>query len=177
MLNIMKRNRKAELKAWREERKRLGLCLNCGKPNDREGCCCSECKEKMNEKTRNWRRANPIRARKIKNKSYQKNRDKILKHAKLYSKNIWLECIYYYSYGTMECTCCGESILEFLTIDHMYGKGRKQKNSLHRWGRAFYLWLIKNNFPEGYQVLCYNCNCGRAKNNGICPHKRREGVV
>jgi hypothetical protein len=22
----------------------------------------------------------------------------------------------------------------------------------------------------GFQVLCWNCNCGRAFNNGICPH-------
>ena len=23
---------------------------------------------------------------------------------------------------------------------------------------AFYAWLIKHNFPKGYQVLCFNCN-------------------
>jgi hypothetical protein len=31
--------------------------------------------------------------------------------------------------------------------------------------------FYKNNFPRGYRILCYNCNCGRALNNGICPHK------
>jgi hypothetical protein len=25
-------------------------------------------------------------------------------------------------------------------------------------GREFYRYLIKNDFPPGYQVLCYNCN-------------------
>ena len=23
---------------------------------------------------------------------------------------------------------------------------------------GFYYWLIRNNFPEGYQILCANCN-------------------
>lgn len=31
------------------------------------------------------------------------------------------------------------------------------------------------NYPEGYQVLCYNCNCGKSINNGICPHLDYKG--
>ena len=47
----------------------------------------------------------------------------------------------------------------------MTDAGIKTKSS------KFYLWLKRNNFPPGYQVLCWNCNCGRSINNGICPHK------
>jgi hypothetical protein len=39
--------------------------------------------------------------------------------------------------------------------------------------------LRKNGFPEGFQVLCANCNIGRHINGGICPHesnRKREGV-
>ncbi len=31
---------------------------------------------------------------------------------------------------------------------------------------------MENNFPPGFRVLCYNCNCGRNHNKGICPHKK-----
>ena len=35
----------------------------------------------------------------------------------------------------------------------------------------------ENNYPDGFQILCYNCNCGRAfnrDNHNICPHKEKE---
>jgi hypothetical protein len=31
--------------------------------------------------------------------------------------------------------------------------------------------IIKTGFPDGYQVLCMNCNWGKRMNKGICPHK------
>jgi hypothetical protein len=34
----------------------------------------------------------------------------------------------------------------------------------------FYRWLITNNFPDDFQILCHNCNY--AKSHGGCPHKR-----
>lgn len=24
---------------------------------------------------------------------------------------------------------------------------------------------------DRYQLLCFNCNCGRHRNGGVCPHK------
>ena len=73
-------------------------------------------------------------------------------------------------YGGQFCQCCGESNMKFLTIDHIYGGGTKHRQETHG-GRDFYIWLKKNGFPPGFQVLCYNCNCGRGKNGGECPHK------
>lgn len=54
------------------------------------------------------------------------------------------------------CAVCGEATLAFLTIDHIEGEGRKHINKIV--GGGFYRWLIKNNFPPGYQVLCFNHN-------------------
>jgi hypothetical protein len=34
---------------------------------------------------------------------------------------------------------------------------------------------VKHRFPAGFQVLCLNCNHGRFRNGGICPHQRSEG--
>ncbi len=68
-----------------------------------------------------------------------------------------------------KCVCCDESNLGFLTIDHINGGGTQHRKELGG-GTAFYLWLLRHNFPPGYQVMCYNCNCGRALHDGICPH-------
>jgi hypothetical protein len=39
-------------------------------------------------------------------------------------------------------------------------------------GVFLYKWLVDNNYPKGYQVLCWNCNCGKRMNDGICPHQQ-----
>jgi hypothetical protein len=73
-------------------------------------------------------------------------------------------------YGT-KCACCGESEIMFLTIDHVNNDGAKHRKEMGS-GSKTYKWLIDNNFPEGFQTLCYNCNCGRR--HDVCPHKRKE---
>lgn len=38
-------------------------------------------------------------------------------------------------------------------------------------GYDFYRWLRKHSYPKGnFRLLCFNCNCGRELNGGICPH-------
>ena len=69
-----------------------------------------------------------------------------------------------------QCVCCGESRIIFLTIDHINNDGAEHRKSI-RQGPPLYRWLIANAFPkEAFQVLCYNCNCGRFHNKGACPH-------
>lgn len=68
-----------------------------------------------------------------------------------------------------KCQCCNEGRLIFLIIDHIYGGGNKEHEKVGH-GTQFYRWLIKNNFPVGYQVLCHNCNFSRRM--GVCPHQR-----
>lgn len=74
-------------------------------------------------------------------------------------------------YGS-ECKCCGESIALLLTVDHINGSGNKHRESVSKGlgGTKFYNWLIKNNYPAGFQRLCFTCNNGRALNGGVCPH-------
>jgi len=69
------------------------------------------------------------------------------------------------------CACCGESNLAFLSIDHLNGGGVKHRKAIKI---LFYRWLKQNNYPDGYQILCFNCNMGRQINKGICPHKQKE---
>jgi len=82
-----------------------------------------------------------------------------------------LDVFIHYGGNPPKCACCGESGLRFLTIDHINNDGGKHRK-LGLTGARLYRWLIKNNFPKEFQILCYNCNCGRARNGGICPHKK-----
>lgn len=70
------------------------------------------------------------------------------------------------------CVCCGEDNPSLLTLDHKDGGGRQHREEAGSTlkGYGLYRWIIKNCFPPIFQTMCWNCNCGRARNNGICPH-------
>lgn len=68
-----------------------------------------------------------------------------------------------------KCACCGESERAFLSIDHIDNSGayhRKNKTQ----GASLYVWLKRNAFPQGFQILCYNCNWAKSRAGG-CPHQ------
>lgn len=79
------------------------------------------------------------------------------------------------AYGGWKCTCCGETEKLFLSIDHIENNGAAERRAgLYKGGgSAFYAWLRKQNFPPGYQVFCMNCQVGKHKNGGVCPHNRK----
>ena len=70
------------------------------------------------------------------------------------------------------CACCGEEIIEFLGIDHINGGGYQHRKQIH--GTSIYSWLKRNNYPEGFRVLCHNCNMALGF-YGYCPHKKEAG--
>jgi len=110
---------------------------------------CTECAKKPNFNS------------KICNDCQRIARDKIFKKREILKIEI-------FSYYGNKCNCCGESRLPFLNIDHINGGGKKHVKEI---GGELYRWLKKNNFPDGFQILCANCNLGKYK-NGICPHKK-----
>jgi hypothetical protein len=79
-----------------------------------------------------------------------------------------MDAILHYGGNPPKCECCGERIVEFLTIDHINGGGSQHVKSLH--GGHLQLWLRLNNYPIGFRVLCYNCN-GVLGRYVECPHK------
>ena len=108
----------------------------------------------------------------------QENRGKKLecqrKWGKKNRKEIRYKVLYYYSKGKLECACCKEKIYEFLSIDHINGGGAKHSREINR---DLYGWLIRNNFPSGFQVLCHNCNFAKG-HYGKCPHERfKQGRI
>lgn len=75
-----------------------------------------------------------------------------------------------------KCTCCGERREQFLTVDHVvpFSQGGGPRN--RRGGPSLYRWLKKEGFPEGFRLLCMNCNCSRSW-NGYCPHQSDLGFA
>lgn len=66
------------------------------------------------------------------------------------------------------CTCCGESEIAFLTVEHVNGGGRAHHARRHSTG--IYLDVINAGFPAEFTVLCMNCNFAR-RGNKSCPHQ------
>lgn len=100
-----------------------------------------------------WRAQRPGYASKIVKRLYASRRQQVLD-----------------GYGG-QCTCCGESHKEFLTVDHVNNNGNQErKEKRHRGiGSLFYKDIIDAKFPPSYQLLCYNCNAAKAR-CGLCPH-------
>lgn len=65
--------------------------------------------------------------------------------------------------GRPVCNECGEQDIEVLCLDHINGGGNRELKALGVKGNVFYHWLAENDYPEGYQVLCANCNMRKAR--------------
>lgn len=90
---------------------------------------------------------------------------------KQHIKDIYSTVINHYG-AKCSCTGCIESNPAFLTLDHINNDGATHRKSLGlSSGVNFYRWVIANNFPSGLQTLCMNCNWGKNRNGGICPHE------
>ena len=98
-----------------------------------------------------------------KNKAHHNGRRLAIRH------KLKQEVVDYYG---GKCFCCGETILDFLCIDHVAGgSNQHKKNEKISSGTGFHEWLKKNGFPEGFQTACHNCNFSKHKNKGVCAHR------
>ena len=130
----------------RKERIASGLCSQCGRNKPRIGLKqCEECGNKH--------KAIP----KVRMKKYRADRTAFYQEA------------VFAHYGRV-CVCCGESEPLCLTLDHINNDGKKQRLTSHNdtW------YYAARDKPDDLQILCYNCNFGKAKNGGICPHKAKK---
>lgn len=160
----------------------IKTCSKCGKEKDQakwHGRQCSEClmeyRHAWNIRSRAWVLEN-------RRKHSQKNTDRATKWSREHpERRREIALNYYYrlqhdaimAYGGYRCVCCGETEPLFLTLDHINndgGKFRKATGFLHH-GSKFYKWLKDSGYPPGCQVLCSNCNHGKHRNHGVCPHQ------
>ena len=120
-------------------------------------------------------------------KKYQDNKVEILGKSKVTRVNLKKEVFSEYSKRHSNsdvpcCNCCGQkNHIDFLALDHIAGKRQMDSEpELVKLGyssklknNALIKWLIEYDYPEGFQILCHNCNQakGMPKNNNICPHE------
>ncbi len=129
----------------------------------------AEHREQRNLRDKKFRLEHRDEYRSRRRETRARHRDHVNKHYSEYmKKRRYKERQMVYDHYGHSCACCGETTYEFLTIDHINGGGFKHRKEIGSSGICN--WLIKNNFPEGFQVLCYNCNCAKGF-YGQCPHK------
>jgi hypothetical protein len=79
---------------------------------------------------------------------------------KLRVRKIKIDIISYYSKGTMKCANCGyDKNINAFHLDHIYGNGNISRKKLGQGGWGYYRKLQQAGYPNGYQILCANCNC------------------
>ncbi len=118
-------------------------CIRCPNPCVGNKTMCPECLKAANAKTR---------------ERQKRLYDEMMSH-----------------YGDV-CVCCGESDRRFLSFDHINNDGRARRRETL--GRKYeqmphmeYRQLRKQGFPPILQIMCFNCNMGKLRGGGVCPHE------
>jgi hypothetical protein len=120
-----------------------------------------------------WRKANPERSREIQRKYWERNPERyaeLLSGRKRERSELRVRVLRHHAGGDPSCACCGERETRFLVVDHTEGGGNKHRKEIGRVGTHFYKWLLENEFPPGFRVLCHNCNFSIGA-YGDCPHR------
>lgn len=161
------KTKEEKLLYWREWRKKnRSKCIEATKrwrENNPEKVKDWEDKnrKRRNELAKERRRKNPEKFREAKRLFRERHHERLILEERTVRINVIKQ------YGG-RCSCCGESEIAFLALDHINGGGNKHRQEV---GRKMYLWARKNNYPKILQVLCHNCN--QAKHiYGKCPHKK-----
>jgi len=164
----LKKNR-VRSKSRRTKRLENHLCVQCGRKAVSETLC-QDCLEKHKKYRETWKaeglclccgsetqedNSMCLRCIEVRDKRLARIREAVFDH-----------------YGNWSCVCCGEKERAFLTIDHVNNNGAEDRRNGQGGGINFYRWLFANNMPDGFQVLCRNCNWGRHVGGGVCPHKK-----
>ena len=134
------------------------LCNDCGKAPRTNRVYCDACRIRRQTEYRTKYRDKRIASHKVAHQA--------------------LKRLVFEAYGGPICACCGETHMEFLSLDHADGNGAAHR--LEAFGRkaggAIYGWLKARKFPTGFRVLCCNCNFARG-HFGYCPHERERQLT
>lgn len=95
-------------------------------------------------------------------------REKQNKRRRELHKEIRDEVLIHYG-GKCSCPVCPETNFEFLTIHHLTKEAKVRDKG--KTGGNLYPHLKKLGYPTDVCVMCFNCNCGRERHHGICPHE------
>lgn len=178
-------------------------CIACNATKPQEAFSVSalkkqdrRCKPCATAKTKRWREANPEKFRQM-NQPSDKRREAGRRHyakvkadpalmarrrQKCHDWHLEMKLRAFNVLGR-ECACCGESRIAFLQIDHINNDGSAHRRRLGMkveggmraggYQRRFYFEIIGGK-KDGLQLMCANCNWGKARNGGICPHEEER---
>lgn len=158
------KNREAAARYRARNREKVAQRMREWRENNREKAR-EQSREHRNRKIANASPEELAEIRRLEREKTRRNQDRVRREV-------------FAAYGGYKCACCGETEPLFLSIDHVNNDGAKmRREKLYSGsGTGFYLWLFKNGFPKGFQVLCMNCQIGKHRNGGVCPH-HSEGVT
>ena len=162
------------------------VCTRCGEEKDiaafklyknrrhiyRRSWCVPCDKQYMAERFQSQKEETNRKAREYRQRNLEKVRASSRKWAKVVRDRH--QATVYAAYGN-RCKCCGEADTRFLSIDHVNNDGhveRKAKTQGNLYSR-----IIRAGFPDSYQLLCFNCNLGKARNKGVCPHQEGSTII
>ena len=99
---------------------------------------------------------------------YKKHRTRLLKEKRDKHKANRILVLSYYSENKVCCRMCGYSDERALCLDHIDNDGNSHRREISYSGQkcgsyVLYVWIVKNKFPKGFQVLCCNCNMIKEK--------------
>jgi len=120
--------------------------------------------ERNREATRNWQKRPENKPRSA--RWYSMPENKVRKREYQFKQRIMVPQ-HYSGSGIPFCACCGEANIEFLQVDHVDGGGTQHRKLIGK--SALYRWLIQQGYPQGFRVLCANCNLSYGL-YGYCPH-------
>lgn len=89
-------------------------------------------------------------------------------------RNLRLEVLTHYG---ARCNHCGCRDIDVLCIDHVNHDGWKHRRTMQG---SIYQWLKTNIYPDGFQVLCHNCNAIKQYAAGYAVqkiHKHISGIA
>lgn len=131
---------------------------------------CTKCDQERPLNQYGWREARGINRRRIRRRQcagcFGEKRHAQFLHRKTSVCN---------AYGGCFCGWCGDNDMNVLTVDHINNNGaqHRRKSKIYS-GHSLYLWLIRECFPPGFQILCMSCNLAKEVNGGVLPPNRRN---
>ena len=137
----------------------------CKRPAAAKKLCKSHYYQNYRKIPKNRKKAN------LAGREYYKTREGSAYHKKYsfnYAREVKAKVVNHYCKGRPRCMCpgCtanGSKFYKFLTIDHLNAKGNLHKGSgkYRLGGHGLGLWIINNNFPKDFQILCSACNSSK----------------
>jgi hypothetical protein len=94
---------------------------------------------------------------------YREGKAEYLRELRLRLK---VDVLAYYAKGKPSCAVCGFDDMRALCLDHINHNGaehraeikQETKNQGRGVGASIFRWLKNHGYPDGFQVLCANCN-------------------